>query len=702
MIQNNDEFNYFNEENSLNEFNDIGKEQYNVNEFKINNTEIIEIKEINKNEENQKTIRNNNIRMSLSKFNSYLKLVGTVAVVGTIATAIVAPQPNPQIEIINQIITENSITLNTTFTDLSDDCIYIVSLENSNDFYLEQEVFSTTTEISFIDLESSTTYLFSFINQTDQTVYYQSTFTTKIHYTEDIVLNEAIIGKYQITFDFSFTSLNPEHTYNLSLSNETSNYEQTIDLAQQEYSFTSLTPNTSYQLSIINQDTNQICYSDSFITKEANTVKVNNVFVNVSNDQPYDLAYGINVILETDLEPDVIVNAYLVKDNEIFEEYLDLRTNRITFNNIDINNDYQIIYELEQAGSIIKTANIDVSTTPPTDTADYYFYASNPGDVMITLNDDETYNAYIYTGMQVNSTTFDDIIYEIELESINAIEYSINDSVSESVTKLYYTGQDQVVSFLDLDLNQSYILKYSVYGIKDNIGYLLSYTYPSGVIEPCYEMYELSFIVDRINQTAQIELYQNLSSDLLFTVYYEDQTTENFTITKDQINEDNNICLISLKDYSGYQYSYTYQTLVELYETPYEEQIRATGIFIKGTKQTIYTSELSIAMIATDLRLVTTSFDQDQSTLNLDFIEYQTYGYPIKIELYAGDTNIYTVENITLVDGYYSDIYNEWLSRYTITDQTLNQYETITIKYSLQNQDLTTYVTYEDTINLTN
>ncbi len=702
MIQNNDEFNYFHEENSVNEFNDIGKEQYNVNEFKINNTEIVEIKEINKNEENQKTIRNNNIRMSLSKFNSYLKLVGTVAVVGTIATAIVLPQPNPQIEIINQIITENSITLNTTFTDLSNDCAYIVSLENSNDFYLEQEVFSTTTEISFIDLESSTTYLFSFINQTDQTVYYQSTFTTKIHYTEDIVLNEAIIGKYQITFDFSFTSLNPEHTYNLSLSNATSNYEQTIDLAQQEYSFTNLTPNTSYQLAIINQDTNQICYSDSFITKEANTVKVNNVFVNVLDDQPYDLAYGINVLLETDLEPDVILNAYLVKDDVIFEEYFDLKTNRITFNNVEINNNYQIIYELEQAGSIIKTANIDVSTTPPTDTADYSFIASNPGDVMITLNDDETYNAYIYTGMQVNSTTFDDIIYEIELEPINIIEYSITDSASETVTKLYYTGQEQVASFLDLDLNQSYIVKYSVYGIKDDVGYLLSYTWPSGSIEPFHDIYELLFIVDRINQTAQIESYQNLNSDLIFTVYYEDQTTENFTITKDQINEDNNICSINLKDYSGYQYSYSYQTMMKLYETLYEEQIKASGIAIKGTNQIRYTSELLIAMIATDLILVTTSFDQTQSTLNLDFIEYQTYDYLVKIELYAGDINIYTAENITFEEGYYSDVYNEWLSRYTITDQTLNQYETITIKYSLQNQDLTTYVTYEDTINLTN
>lgn len=122
---------------------------------------------------------------------------------------------------------------------------------------------------------------------------------------------------------------------------------------------------------------------------------------------------------------------------------------------------------------------VDISIDPSNYTSLYEFSYSNPGDVVVTYNDDGTMNLYNYT----NFSTTDDSIYY-------TIKYT-NDTIGEIEIK--YTSK---VAKLEDTPYGNYYISYNVYKEINGIAYLIYEVTPSGGIELYSNTIENAITID--------------------------------------------------------------------------------------------------------------------------------------------------------------------------------------------------------------
>jgi len=169
------------------------------------------------------------------------------------------------------------------------------------------------------------------------------------------------------------------------------------------------------------------------------------------------------------------------------------------------------------------------------------FYFPNPGEVLITYNDDGSYNCYIYTGF-ANNSEFNSV-YRLELQSETGPTYE-------------YFGTDNVASFENIDLNNKYYsIIYKVF-IFDGINYyaIKNFALASGSVEMQKDE-EGQFLNSNIKisniaeKTYSIFAYSHVESDALVEVILSTGETINYNFTKENMKEE------IILDLTSYEYN---------------------------------------------------------------------------------------------------------------------------------------------------
>lgn len=186
---------------------------------------------------------------------------------------------------------------------------------------------------------------------------------------------------------------------------------------------------------------------------------------------------------------------------------------------------------------------VDTSIDPSSYSTLYEFSYTNPGDVVVTYNEDGTINLYTYT----NFSTTDDTIYY-------TIKYS-NDTIGEK--EIVY--KDKVAKLEDTPYGNYYI-SYNVYKEMNGISYLIYEVTPSGGIELYSNTLENEITVD--NNVISFSFYKY--------IYVCDNTS--FIITLDGVDYNVDSSCITFDDLLD-QYIFTYTADF----TPTEVKIRFKG-----------------------------------------------------------------------------------------------------------------------------
>ena len=186
---------------------------------------------------------------------------------------------------------------------------------------------------------------------------------------------------------------------------------------------------------------------------------------------------------------------------------------------------------------------VDTSIDPSSYSSLYEFSYSNPGDVVVTYNEDGTINLYTFT----NFSTTDDTIYY-------TIKYT-NDSIGEK--EVVY--KDKVAKFEDTP-HGNYYISYNVYKEMNGISYLIYEVTPSGGIELYSNTLENVITVDNNVISFSFNKY----------MYVCDNTS--FIITLDGVDYNVDSSCITFDDLLG-QYIFTYTADF----TPTEVKIRFKG-----------------------------------------------------------------------------------------------------------------------------
>lgn len=203
-------------------------------------------------------------------------------------------------------------------------------------------------------------------------------------------------------------------------------------------------------------------------------------------------------------------------------------------------------YLSNSTGDPIGTENnitVDTSIDPSSYSSLYEFSYTNPGDIVVTYNDDGTINLYNDT----NFSTTDDSIYY-------TIKYT-NDLLGEFEVK--YTS---AIAKLEDTPYGSYYISYNVYKEINDIAYLIYEVTPSGGVELYSNTIENAITIDGNVISFSFSKY----------MYVFDDTS--FVITIDGVDYNADASCITLDDLLD-QYTFTYTAL----ETPTNVKIRFKG-----------------------------------------------------------------------------------------------------------------------------
>lgn len=189
---------------------------------------------------------------------------------------------------------------------------------------------------------------------------------------------------------------------------------------------------------------------------------------------------------------------------------------------------------------------VDISIDPSNYTSLYEFSYSNPGDVVVTYNDDGTMNLYNYT----NFSTTDDSIYY-------TIKYT-NDTIGE--IEIIYTSK---VAKLEDTPYGNYYISYNIYKEINGIAYLIYEVTPSGGIELYSDTIENAITIDGnvISFSFSKYMYTFDDSSFIITINGVEYNADASCITVDDLLD---------------EYIFTYTAL----EEPTDVVIR-----FKGTKE---------------------------------------------------------------------------------------------------------------------
>jgi hypothetical protein len=243
----------------------------------------------------------------------------------------------------------------------------------------------------------------------------------------------------------------------------------------------------------------------------------------------------------------------------------------VIFNGLPADEDVTFKYFINHRGNIMdeKTYKSSLATPEEYLNIKYTYYYANPGDVLITYNDDFTYNGYVYTGFEHNSNY--DLIHKVEL-------------ADGMIPKYEYIGTDKVAEITQIEPNEYLSLVQKVM-VKDGekyyvIGnfYLASGTVGFDYIEGEPLDYFLGEIYSNEDKTYTISSY--LKTDDMAEVEVTLSTSEvlNFEFLASELYDGKII------DLTDYEYD-SLQIKVKVLANPFYgdgDRILETGITVKG------------------------------------------------------------------------------------------------------------------------
>ena len=227
----------------------------------------------------------------------------------------------------------------------------------------------------------------------------------------------------------------------------------------------------------------------------------------------------------------------------------------------------------ESSNPVLQATTIHISSVEANSifkSTTYSLYSVNPGDALITYNDDGTINMYRKTNFSCEDTRI----------SLNAFIYETSSTDSDGKT-IYQNGHDSIESngysiIEDIPSNM-YIFNYYIYLDYENVRYISFMEYPSGTAGPSESIgsYEVSTASGENTIKVNISSYGYLENRIVvngveyqFTTYTKmDDPTASLTLPEEEIT--------SVKVYFT-EYGSSYETV-------------ASEIPIKGNKFKEYT-----------------------------------------------------------------------------------------------------------------
>lgn len=267
-----------------------------------------------------------------------------------------------------------------------------------------------------------------------------------------------------------------------------------------------------------------------------------NVVDGDTNHAPVYL-YFDGYLNEGDVYTVTVVNA----DGEIVDERTDLTLlgNPVIFNTLLVDTTYTFQFFLYANGEESSAGELTRTLTVPqfSDLSSPFCNSPNPGDVMITYNEDGTSNVYLY--MNVREKTYD-MYYKVYLEN-----------VEDKTVVFECVGKENVAVLKNIPAG-TYSLKYGVM-INDNGTCYSAYdmTYPSGTIvtgldaNGNYPEYSGNAIYDSKTGELSVSVWGKTVGGLQITVMTDDGQTIELTVPAEDVSVgySNSTCTIDLSAY---------------------------------------------------------------------------------------------------------------------------------------------------------
>ena len=329
--------------------------------------------------------------------------------------------------------------------------------------------------------------------------------------------------------------------------------------------------------SYLNQDNNYYLQSryeiDNFNVLKPSEVNITRL--EVLNDS-YNMGEGVPTYIYLDGyltgNDFAIVNVYDASGNELnsITNITDL-SKPCVFYDLPVGEDLTFEYKVYNNEKLIKEEAQITNLTIPEEykSANYEYVTTNPGDTLITYNDDSTYNLYIYTNF-TNSSQYE-MLHVLQL---------INDG------EVYheYIGDDKVIAFENISLDKGYSMVYKVfvvdginhYAIKDF--YMASGTIESGMDEEG-NFYNSGITVSSSeSKKYEVYAYSYIDGDVQVEVILSTGEILNITYTKDEVRQGATL------DLSSYEYEYLDMKVSAKVNPNYGlgDLIFDTGVTVKG------------------------------------------------------------------------------------------------------------------------
>lgn len=232
-------------------------------------------------------------------------------------------------------------------------------------------------------------------------------------------------------------------------------------------------------------------------------------------------------------------------------EVLDLKCPLI-FSDLPTDEAITFEYTYYHQGNVIGRGQYQTMLNIPPEYLDieYEMYNPNPGDALITYNDDGTYNAYFYNNFSHSSEY--EVVFKTEL-AIDMIPY------------YEYIGNDKNAAVINIEANQSYSVIHKVL-VKDGINYYSIYNFylASGSIDIMYDedKFQLNSGVqlnEIDNKQYSVYCFAESDSDLEIVATLSTGQVVKFQVSKESANDYGNPATIDLSayDYENVEFKVT-------------------------------------------------------------------------------------------------------------------------------------------------
>lgn len=240
------------------------------------------------------------------------------------------------------------------------------------------------------------------------------------------------------------------------------------------------------------------------------------VVYDVENNQKIKYK-DIEIYFEEELKDNYKCNVLNLDTQEILE--LDIQKDFVKFTNLELDEYKFEVQVLDDNSHIIEKFDIDINTI-----CEYEYLEETAYEYSITYNEDNTSNLYLDLNM----------IYEDE-SIINNIEL-VNDD--EEVLDYNIKNEDNILIVEDIKEEKFTIITTSYYKKEGNY-YLINKNLINDFM-PNKLLYELDANLDKLTLSIHNEAKENLE---IYIKYLDDNSIEKYTISKNNLNESEEIIL---------------------------------------------------------------------------------------------------------------------------------------------------------------